>query len=33
MPKKIQWEKELGKALARAKMENKPVLMFFHNPE
>jgi hypothetical protein len=33
MPKEIQWEKELDKALARAKTENKPILMFFHNPE
>jgi hypothetical protein len=32
MAPEIQWEKELDKALARAKKENKPVLMFFHNP-
>jgi hypothetical protein len=29
----ILWEKELDKALARARTENKPVLVFFHNPE
>jgi hypothetical protein len=33
MPKEIQWEKDLDKALARARIEHKPVLMFFHNPE
>lgn len=33
MPQEIQWENELDKALARAEVENKPVLMFFHNPE
>jgi hypothetical protein len=33
MSKEIQWEKQLDKALSRAKTENKPVLMFFHNPE
>jgi hypothetical protein len=33
MPKEIQWEKEPDKALGRAKTENKPVLMFFHDPE
>ena len=33
MTKEIQWEKELDQALARAKRENRPVLLFFHNPE
>jgi hypothetical protein len=28
----IQWESDLGKALSRAKAENKPVLMDFFNP-
>jgi hypothetical protein len=32
MATEIQWEKELSKALAKAKTEKKPVLMFFHNP-
>jgi hypothetical protein len=32
MEGEIQWEKDQDKALARAKMEHKPVLMFFHNP-
>lgn len=33
MAKEIQWEKRLETALARAQRENKPILMFFHNPE
>lgn len=28
----IQWEKDLGEALSRAKAEKKPVLMDFFNP-
>ena len=28
----IQWENELDKALEKAKVENKPVLMDFFNP-
>jgi thiol:disulfide interchange protein len=32
MAKEIQWEKELDKALAKAKAEKKPVLMDFFNP-
>jgi hypothetical protein len=32
MAGEIQWETDRNKAQARAKMENKPVLMFFHNP-
>jgi hypothetical protein len=32
MATEIQWEKELDKALAKAKTENKPVLMDFFNP-
>lgn len=28
----VAWETELVKALERAKAENKPVLIFFHNP-
>jgi hypothetical protein len=28
----IQWESELSKALSRAKMEKKPVLLDFFNP-
>lgn len=33
MTKAIQWESELDKALARAKDEDKPVLLDFFNPE
>jgi hypothetical protein len=32
MENEIHWEKELDTALARAKAENKPVLMDFFNP-
>jgi len=32
MAQEIQWEKELEKALAKAKAEKKPVLMDFFNP-
>jgi hypothetical protein len=32
MATEIQWEKDFDKALARAKTENKPVLMDFFNP-
>lgn len=28
----IQWESSLGVALARAKAENKPILLDFFNP-
>ena len=28
----IKWEKDMDKALGRAKNSNKPVLLFFHNP-
>jgi hypothetical protein len=29
----IQWETEWDWALNRAEQEDKPVLLFFHNPE
>ncbi len=32
MAKEIEWEKEMDKALAKAKAENKPLLMDFFNP-
>jgi hypothetical protein len=32
MAKKIQWETDMGKALARAQTENKLVLLDFYNP-
>jgi hypothetical protein len=32
MAKSIEWESDLQKALARAKAEQKPVLMDFFNP-
>jgi hypothetical protein len=32
MATEIQWEKDFDRALARAKTENKPVLMDFFNP-
>jgi len=31
--KEIRWERILKKALSRGQTENKPILMFFHNPE
>ncbi len=33
MTKTIEWESSLEKALARAKAENKPVLLDFFNPQ
>ncbi len=33
MAKAVQWETDMAKALARAKDENKPVLLDFFNPE
>ncbi len=32
MADKILWESDLGKALARARAEGKPVLLDFFNP-
>lgn len=32
MESRILWEKEMEKALERARTEGKPVLLFFHNP-
>jgi hypothetical protein len=32
MAKSIEWESDLQKALATAKAEQKPVLMYFFNP-
>lgn len=32
MPEAISWEKTMKSALERAGAENKPVLVFFHNP-
>ncbi len=32
MGKKISWETEMKKALARAKKEDRPVLLDFFNP-
>ena len=32
MVKKIQWETELAQALQRSKVENRPILLDFHNP-
>lgn len=28
----IKWETEMEQALSRARAENKPILLFFHNP-
>lgn len=33
MAKGLQWESSLEKALARAKAEQKPVLLDFFNPQ
>jgi uncharacterized protein YyaL (SSP411 family) len=33
MTQQIQWETEWDRALSRAEQENKPILLFFHNPE
>lgn len=33
MAKQIAWEKDMNRALTRAKEEKKPVLLFFHNPD
>jgi hypothetical protein len=32
MATSVQWESDLQKALAKAKAENKPVLLDFFNP-
>ncbi len=32
MEEKIQWEKDLKAALSLARGQNKPILLFFHNP-
>lgn len=29
----IIWETEAEKARARARLENRPILLFFHNPD
>ncbi len=33
MENRIKWEKDLKSALFRAQAENKPILLFFHNPD
>jgi hypothetical protein len=33
MPKEIEWKRDFNTSLALAKKENRPVLLFFHNPE
>lgn len=33
MAKTFQWEDSMEKALARAKRENKPILLDFFNPQ
>jgi hypothetical protein len=33
MENKIKWEANLSAAIVRAKGENKPVFLFFHNPD
>jgi len=32
MANKIYWEKDLKAAITRARAQNKPILLFFHNP-
>ena len=32
MEGKIQWENDLKTALSLARNQNKPILLFFHNP-
>jgi hypothetical protein len=32
MENKIQWGKDLKAAIPRARAQNKPILLFFHNP-
>jgi len=29
----ITWEKDLDEALARARAQDMPILLFFHNPD
>lgn len=33
MAVKIMWEKDIDTALAHAHAYDKPILLFFHNPE
>ncbi len=33
MQKKVDWEKELDKALERSKSEGKPIFLDFFNPQ
>jgi hypothetical protein len=33
MDKVIAWEKDMDAALDRAKKQNLPILLFFHNPD
>ena len=33
MTQQIQWETEWDQALDQARTDNKPTLLFFHNPE
>jgi len=32
MKDQIKWEKDLKPGISRARAENKPILLFFHNP-
>ncbi len=32
MERSIRWERELKGALQRAELENRNILLFFHNP-
>jgi hypothetical protein len=32
MERKIEWEKDLNRAMTHAHAENKQILLFFHNP-
>jgi hypothetical protein len=33
MAKSIVWEKDMDRALERARTQNLPILLFFHNPD
>jgi hypothetical protein len=33
MARSIVWEKDMDKALGRARTQDLPILLFFHNPD
>jgi hypothetical protein len=33
MVNSIAWEKDIDRALERARRQNLPILLFFHNPD